>query len=225
MDTQTESDTLEIRRRVGMVFQNPDNQLVTSVVEEDVGFGPENLGLPPAEIRSRVSGALETVHMTAYAKKAGYALSGGQKQRVAIAGMLAMRPEVLVLDEATAMLDPRGRDEVLSTARRLNDESGMTIVMITQYMEEAALADRVFVLNDGALAMEGTPAEVFRETALLRENGLDAPAYPLLRDALIEGGMPLSADTMDANALAKEICAALRQKDLNGKGGEKTNAD
>ena len=148
MNTCDEQHTLEIRRRVGMVFQNPDNQLVTTIVEEDVGFGPENLGIPPVEIRARVNAALESVEMTAYAEKASHALSGGQKQRVAIAGLLAMQPEVLVLDEATAMLDPKGREEVLSTVLRLNREQGMTVVMITQFMEEALGVDRVFVLSE-----------------------------------------------------------------------------
>ncbi|MDP3447096.1 MAG: energy-coupling factor transporter ATPase, partial [Eubacteriales bacterium] len=169
MDTREEKNLLEIRRRVGMVFQNPDNQLVTTIVEEDVGFGPENLGVPPAEIRVRVDAALQEVEMSAYAEKASHALSGGQKQRVAIAGLLAMQPEVLVLDEATAMLDPRGREEVLSTVRKLNRERGMTVVMITQFMEEALGADRVFVLSEGRLVMEGTPKEVFNERTLLEE--------------------------------------------------------
>jgi len=156
MNTCDELHTLEIRRRVGMVFQNPDNQLVTTIVEEDVGFGPENLGIPPVEIRARVNAALESVEMTAYAEKASHALSGGQKQRVAIAGLLAMQPEVLVLDEATAMLDPKGREEVLSTVLRLNREQGMTVVMITQFMEEAlgVLAPEVDANSVGGLVTE-----------------------------------------------------------------------
>lgn len=209
MDTREEKNLLEIRRRVGMVFQNPDNQLVTTIVEEDVGFGPENLGVPPAEIRVRVGAALQEVEMSAYAEKASHALSGGQKQRVAIAGLLAMQPEVLVLDEATAMLDPRGREEVLSTVRKLNRERGMTVVMITQFMEEALGADRVFVLSEGRLVMEGTPREVFNERALLEESRLDAPAFVKLRDELIAAGLPVSLEAMSCDALADELCHAL----------------
>jgi energy-coupling factor transport system ATP-binding protein len=209
MDTREEKNLLEIRRRVGMVFQNPDNQLVTTIVEEDVGFGPENLGVPPAEIRVRVDAALQEVEMSAYAEKASHALSGGQKQRVAIAGLLAMQPEVLVLDEATAMLDPRGREEVLSTVRKLNRERGMTVVMITQFMEEALGADRVFVLSEGRLVMEGTPKEVFNERTLLEESRLDAPAFVKLRDELIAAGLPVSHEAMSCEALADELCRAL----------------
>ena len=209
MDTCQEKNTLEIRRRVGMVFQNPDNQLVTTIVEEDVGFGPENLGVAPAEIRVRVDAALGEVDMRAYAEKASHALSGGQKQRVAIAGLLAMQPEVLVLDEATAMLDPKGREEVLSTVYRLNRERGMTVVMITQFMEEALGADRVFVLSDGRLVMEGTPKEVFNERTLLEESRLEAPAYVKLRDALLSAGVPISADAMTCDNLADELARVL----------------
>ncbi len=210
MDTRDEKNLLEIRRRVGMVFQNPDNQLVTTIVEEDVGFGPENLGVPPAEIRERVDAALKEVEMSAYAEKASHALSGGQKQRVAIAGLLAMQPEVLVLDEATAMLDPRGREEVLSTVRKLNRERGMTVVMITQFMEEALGADRVFVLSEGRLVMEGTPREVFNERALLEESRLDAPAFVKLRDELLAAGLPISHKAMTSEALADELSRVLR---------------
>ena len=212
MDTCDEQNTLEIRRRVGMVFQNPDNQLVTTIVEEDVGFGPENLGVPPVEIRTRVNAALESVEMTAYAEKASHALSGGQKQRVAIAGLLAMQPEVLVLDEATAMLDPKGREEVLSTVLRLNREQGMTVVMITQFMEEALGVDRVFVLSEGRLVMEGTPVEVFNERTLLEESRLEAPAYVQLRDELIAAGLPVSPTAMTCDALADDLGHLLTQK-------------
>ena len=205
MDTRDEKNLLEIRRRVGMVFQNPDNQLVTTIVEEDVGFGPENLGVAPAEIRARVDAALSEVEMSAYAEKASHALSGGQKQRIAIAGLLAMQPEVLVLDEATAMLDPRGREEVLSTVKKLNQERGMTVVMITQFMEEALGADRVFVLSEGRLVMEGTPKEVFNERALLEESRLDAPAFVKLRDELLAAGLPISHEAMTSEVLADEL--------------------
>ena len=205
MDTREEKNLLEIRRRVGMVFQNPDNQLVTTIVEEDVGFGPENLGVAPAEIRARVDEALRDVEMSAYADKASHALSGGQKQRVAIAGLLAMQPEVLVLDEATAMLDPRGREEVLSTVKKLNRARGMSVVMITQFMEEALGADRVFVLSEGRLVMEGTPKEVFNERALLEESRLDAPAFVKLRDELISAGLPITHEAMTCDSLAEEL--------------------
>lgn len=205
MSTCAEENLLEIRRRVGMVFQNPDNQLVTTIVEEDVGFGPENLGVPPAQIRQRVDAALKEVEMSAYADKASHALSGGQKQRVAIAGLLAMQPEVLVLDEATAMLDPRGREEVLSTVRKLNREKGMTVVIITQFMEEALGADRVFVLSQGRLVMEGTPKEVFNERALLEQSRLEAPAFVILRDELIAAGLPIAQEAMTCEELADEL--------------------
>ena len=209
MDTRDEKNTLEIRRRVGMVFQNPDNQLVTTIVEEDVGFGPENLGVPPAEIRQRVYEALGEVEMRAYAEKASHALSGGQKQRVAIAGLLAMQPEVLVLDEATAMLDPRGREEVLSTVLRLNRERGMTVVMITQFMEETLGCDRVFVLSEGRLVMEGTPQEVFNERELLEKSRLEAPAFVSLRDQLLAAGLPVSSKAMACDELAESLAHIL----------------
>lgn len=205
MDTKNEDALLAIRQRVGMVFQNPDNQLVTTIVEEDVGFGPENLGVPPKEIRGRVDAALESVGMTAYADKASHALSGGQKQRIAIAGMLAMQPEVLVLDEATAMLDPEGRREVLEIVKRLHRETGLTVVMITQFMEETLSCDRVVVMGGGKLQFSGTPREVFRRSAELRALGLDVPEIVWLRDALIEGGMPLLGDPMTITETADAI--------------------
>ena len=209
MDTKNEDALLAIRQRVGMVFQNPDNQLVTTIVEEDVGFGPENLGVPPKEIRGRVDAALESVGMTAYADKASHALSGGQKQRIAIAGMLAMRPEVLVLDEATAMLDPQGRREVLEIVKRLHRETGLTVVMITQFMEETLSCDRVVVMGGGKLQFSGTPREVFRRSAELRALGLDVPETVWLRDALIEGGMPLLGDPMTITETADAIWQSL----------------
>lgn len=209
MDTKNEEELLAIRQRVGMVFQNPDNQLVTTIVEEDVGFGPENLGVPPKEIRGRVDAALESVGMTAYADKASHALSGGQKQRIAIAGMLAMRPEVLVLDEATAMLDPEGRREVLEIVKRLHRETGLTVVMITQFMEETLSCDRVVVMGGGKLQFSGTPREVFRRSAELRALGLDVPETVWLRDALIEGGMPILGDPMTITETADAIWQSL----------------
>lgn len=209
MDTKNEDALLAIRQRVGMVFQNPDNQLVTTIVEEDVGFGPENLGVPPKEIRGRVDAALESVGMTAYADKASHVLSGGQKQRIAIAGMLAMQPEVLVLDEATAMLDPEGRREVLEIVKRLHRETGLTVVMITQFMEETLSCDRVVVMGGGKLQFSGTPREVFRRSAELRALGLDVPETVWLRDALIEGGMPLLGDPMTITETADAIWQSL----------------
>ena len=206
MNTKDEQSTLAIRQRVGMVFQNPDNQLVTTIVEEDVGFGPENLGVPPAEIRTRVAAALREVGMEQFADKASHALSGGQKQRVAIAGMLAMQPECLVLDEATAMLDPQGRREVLSTVRRLNQTEGMTVVMITQYMEEAALCDRVIVMAGGEIVLTGTPREVFARRDALTACRLDVPAIVQLRDELIANGLPIQGVPMTAEELAEELC-------------------
>ncbi|NLK39529.1 MAG: energy-coupling factor transporter ATPase [Clostridiales bacterium] len=171
----SEDDMFEVRRQIGMVFQNPDNQLVATVVEEDVAFGPENLGVPPEVIRERVAEALETVGMTAYARHAPHRLSGGQKQRVAIAGIIAMRPECIIFDESTAMLDPVGRKEVLQTIGRLNREAGITVLNITHYMDEAVLADRVIVINDGEIYMDGTPVEVFSQVDKLREAGLEVP--------------------------------------------------
>ena len=189
-----------------MVFQNPDNQIVTTIVEEDVAFGPENLGVLPEEIRRRVNEALKAVGMEKYARSAPHMLSGGQKQRIAIAGMLAMEPEVLVLDEATAMLDPQGRREVLDIVGRLNRERGMTVVMITQYMEEALAADRVIVMAEGRLIAQGTPREVFSRGRELRANGLDLPPIAMLRDKLIDGGMNIPADVITAEELAEAIC-------------------
>ena len=175
MDTSDESLTYDIRCAVGLVLQNPDNQLVAGIVEEDVAFGPENLGIPPKEIRERVDYALKAVDMYDYRLNAPHKLSGGQKQRVAIAGIIAMRPDCIVLDEPTAMLDPKGRQEVLDTITKLNKENGITVVMITHYMEEAVLADKVIVVDDGKVLLEGTPYEVFSEVELLKRHRLDVP--------------------------------------------------
>ncbi len=209
MDTKNEENTLSIRQKVGIVFQNPDNQLVTTVVEEDVAFGPENLGVPGPEIRKRVDTALAAVGMEQYATRAPHMLSGGQKQRIAIAGMLAMQPEVLVLDEATAMLDPRGRREILSIVSRLHREKGITVVMITQYMEEATIADRVAVMADGKLLLEGPPREVFRRTALLRQHRLDIPAMTELKERLNAHGAGLPEDILTVEDMADAICQSL----------------
>ncbi len=191
MDTTDEEKLYEIRRTVGMVQQNPDNQLVSSIVEEDVAFGPENLGVPPTEICRRVEDALRAVGMYEYKDSAPHQLSGGQKQRVAIAGVLAMQPDVLVLDEPTAMLDPKGRKEVLDTVRMLNKERGMTVVLITHYMEEAALADRVVVLDNGELRLDGSPREVFAQVDTLRTFQLDVPQPTELAYLLQQAGFDL----------------------------------
>ena len=210
MDTRNEALLLEIRRRVGMVFQNPDNQIVANVVEEDVAFAPENLGVPTAEIRRRVDDALAAVGMAEFAQHAPHLLSGGQKQRVAIAGVIAMEPACIVLDEATAMLDPAGRREVLSAIRTLNRERGITVVLITHHMDEALDADRLIVMNDGRLTMDGAPAEVFAQVETLRGMGLAAPGTVELLYALRQSGMdvPLTALTVDDCAAA--ICKALQ---------------
>ena len=175
LDTSAQSDEFEVRRKVGLVLQNPDNQLVASIVEEDVAFGPENLGIAPAEIRKRVDFALKAVDMYEYRNQPPHKLSGGQKQRVAIAGIIAMEPECIVLDEPTAMLDPKGREEVMSTIMRLNKEQGITIVLITHYMDEAVKADRVIVMDDGKILTQGTPQEVFTQVELLKRHRLDVP--------------------------------------------------
>ena len=206
MNTQDEDLLLEIRRRVGMVFQNPDNQIVANVVEEDVAFAPENLGVPTAEIRRRVDDALAAVGMTEFARHAPHLLSGGQKQRVAIAGVIAMEPECIVLDEATAMLDPAGRREVLDTVHRLNRQRGITVVHITHHMSEAEDADRVIVMNDGVVAMDGTPRDIFSRVEELRSLGLAAPDTVELLHRLNGHGMslPLTAITVDECARAME---------------------
>lgn len=209
MDTADEENTLDIRKKVGIVFQNPDNQIVTTVVEEDVGFGPENLGVPTAEIIDRVHSALDAVGMLDYAKHAPHMLSGGQKQRIAIAGVLAIDPDVLVFDEATAMLDPLGRKAVIEIASRLNKERGKTVVMITQYMEEVAVADRVIVMNGGRIAMTGTPEEIFNRGDELRELRLDVPVMVELREMLEREGLIPENDALSVSEMAEVICPLL----------------
>ena len=210
MDTANENLLLDIRRRVGMVFQNPDNQIVANVVEEDVAFGPENLGVPSQEIRERVDAALAAVRMTEYARHAPHLLSGGQKQRVAIAGVLAMRPKCIVLDEPTAMLDPVGRKEVLDTIRWLNREQSMTVVLITHHMDEAAQADRLIVMHDGHIVADDSPALVFQNVDGLRSLGLEVPEPVALLYELRQAGVdvPLTALSVDECAVVlKELLA------------------
>lgn len=206
MRTSDAGRVWDIRQKVGMVFQNPDNQLVAAVVEEDVAFGPENLGVPPEEIRERVDLALEKVGMTSYRKQAPSMLSGGQKQRVAIAGVLAMKPDCIVLDEPTAMLDPKGRKEVMDTIHELNKTEGITIVFITHFMEEAVTADHILVIDRGVLKMEGTPKEIFSQADKVTEIGLDVPVPADLARRLRKKGMAVSEKCMTDEELGEALC-------------------
>lgn len=205
MNTKEEDNTWEIRKTCGMVFQNPDNQMVATIVEEDVAFGPENLCIPNPELRERVDGALKSVDMESYRKHAPHLLSGGQKQRVAIAGVLAMNPECIVLDEPTAMLDPIGRGEILDTIQRLNTQEGKTIVFITHYMEEAVVADRIVVMNDGKVAMEGTPREIFSSVDRMKALGLDVPQVTELGYLLNASGYDVPADCLTIQELVSAL--------------------
>lgn len=206
MRTSDAGRVWDIRQKVGMVFQNPDNQLVAAVVEEDVAFGPENLGVPPEEIRERVDLALEKVGMTSYRKQAPSMLSGGQKQRVAIAGVLAMKPDCIVLDEPTAMLDPKGRKEVMDTIHELNKKEGITIVLITHFMEEAVTADHILVIDRGVLKMEGTPREIFSQADKVTEIGLNVPVPADLARRLRKKGMAVSEKCMTDEELGEALC-------------------
>ena len=205
INTREEDRLLELRQKVGMVFQNPDNQIVATVVEEDVAFGPENLGFPPEEIRARVESALKAVGMYKHRGKEPHKLSGGQKQRVAIAGILAMKPECILFDESTAMLDPKGRRSIMRIIRKMHDEMGKTVVYITHYMEEAAIADRVIVMEDGKVIDDGTPYEVFSNIEKIRSVGLDVPQSTELAELLREDGMDLPGDILTT----EECIAAL----------------
>lgn len=206
IDTSDENRTYDIRSQAGMVFQNPDNQLVSTVVEEDVAFGPENMGVEPAEIRRRVDEALRVVRMSDHAESAPHMLSGGQKQRIAIAGVLAMQPKVMIFDESTAMLDPMGREEVLSTVRRINRERGITVIWITHFMEEAAQADRIIVMDDGCIVMDGTPREVFSRVDEVKRIGLDVPGMTELALELSREGLAIRTDILTVEEMAEEIC-------------------
>ena len=212
INTRDEETEIEVKRRVGMVFQNPDNQLIASIVEEDVAFGPENLGLEPPVIRERVKNALKAVGMEEYANSTPHRLSGGQKQRIAIAGIIAMEPECLVLDEPTAMLDPKGRREIISTLHKLNKEKGITVILITHYMEEAENADRVLVMNDGEIIKDATPKEVFTDVELLKSVGLDVPQTTELLYNLQKSGFGVNTNVISIIDTAKEIAKALRKE-------------
>ena len=205
MDTTGEANLLDIRKTAGMVFQNPDNQLVATIVEEDIAFGPENLGLPREEIYDRIDYALSTVHMEAYRGHAPHMLSGGQKQRIAIAGVLAMKPKLIVFDESTAMLDPKGRQDILELIRQLNREEKITIVLITHYMDETVHADRLVVMKDGFVLREGKPQEIFFDRELLAQAGLIAPFAAQLSMDLAAAGIAVKPE-LDAETLAEEVC-------------------
>ena len=207
----TDDELITLRKNVGMVFQNPDNQLVATVVEEDVAFGPENIGIPHPELRQRVDNALATVGMSDYASHAPHRLSGGQKQRVAIAGIIAMKPRCMIFDESTAMLDPVGRREVLETIEKLNREEGITVISITHYMDEAARADRVIVLSDGKLILDGTPGEIFTHSDTLRKAGLDLPQCTAVSQYLMTQGIPVCGEINTPEMCAEAILNAWKR--------------
>lgn len=213
MNTREEEHLWDIRQSAGMVFQNPDNQMVAAIVEDEVAFAPENLGVEPEEIRRRVEESLAAVGMSKYSKFSPSRLSGGQKQRVAIAAVLAMQPQCIILDEPTAMLDPMGRREVISTIKRLNRERGMTVVLITHYMDEAAQADRIVVMNEGKCVLDGTPKEVFAQVELLKQLGLDVPQVTLLTHNLRNMGYDLPDDIISLDECADELMKHLTKRD------------
>ena len=205
-DTKEEDDTWFIRQNAGMVFQNPDNQIIGTVVEEDVGFGPENIGVPTDDIWTRVESALKSVGMIKYRHHSPNKLSGGQKQRVAIAGVVAMKPQCIILDEPTAMLDPNGRQEVIKTVLELNKKEGVTVILITHYMEEVISADRVFVMESGQVVMTGTPREIFARVDELKSYRMDVPQVTMLAHELKEAGVPISGTILSVEELVEEIC-------------------
>lgn len=209
MNTKDKDKIWDIRRTVGLVFQNPDNQLVASIVEEDVAFGPENLGIPPEEIRKRVENALKSVGMYRYRDFAVHLLSGGQKQRVAIAGLLAMLPECIVLDEPTAMLDPLGRKEVINTVTKLNKEKGITVIYITHFMEETLAADRILLMNEGEILLEDIPVNVFKKVELLKKLNLDVPPMMELAYLLNKEGIPVNQNILTIDEMVDELCRLL----------------
>lgn len=210
MDTRDEEHIWDVRKTAGMVFQNPDNQIIGNIVEEDVGFGPENIGVPTEEIWKRVEASLKAVGMTAYRLQSPNKLSGGQKQRVAIAGVMAMKPECIILDEPTAMLDPNGRREVIRTIHELNRTEGITVLLITHYMEEAIEADRIIVMDDGRIVMDGQPREIFSRVKELKSHGLDVPQVTELAEELREAGMPLTDGILSRGELVEQLVPLLR---------------
>ncbi|WP_314725067.1 energy-coupling factor transporter ATPase [Enterocloster bolteae] len=210
MDTRDEEHIWDVRKTAGMVFQNPDNQIIGNIVEEDVGFGPENIGVPTEEIWKRVEESLKAVGMTAYRLQSPNKLSGGQKQRVAIAGVMAMKPECIILDEPTAMLDPNGRKEVIRTIHELNKAEGITVLLITHYMEEAIEADRIIVMDDGRIVMDGQPREIFSRVKELKSHGLDVPQVTELAWELKEAGMPLTDGILSREELVEQLVPLLR---------------
>ena len=213
INTKDEETEIEVKRKVGMVFQNPDNQIIASIVEEDVAFGPENLGIPPKEIEKRVEDALKAVDMWEFRKSTPHHLSGGQKQRIAIAGIIAMQPECLVLDEPTAMLDPKGRAEIISTLHRLNSEKGITVVLITHYMEEAENADRVIVMNDGEIIADDKPKVIFSDVERLKKVGLDVPQTAELLYNLKKNGFAVDTHALSIKEAAEQIISALHSEE------------
>lgn len=206
INTKDTEQIWEVRQTAGMVFQNPDNQMVATVVEEDVAFGPENMGIPPAEIRQRVDSALKTVGMEQFARAVPSKLSGGQKQRIAIAGILAMKPKCIILDEPTAMLDPVGRRDVMETIKHLNQEEHITIILITHYMDEAVQADRVYVIDDGVVVLEGVPKEIFTQVEILKQYGLDVPQVTEVTALLQKEGIQLPPDILTVEEMVGAIC-------------------
>ena len=206
MDVKDKNSIFDIRKKVGVVFQNPDNQMVATIVEDDIAFGPENIGLPREEIGERIDFALTSTGMQNYRQSMGQRLSGGQKQRVAIAGVLAIKPDVLILDESTSMLDAKGRKEVMDVVKKLNQENGVTVISITHYMEEVIQADRVIVLSDGKIALSGTPEEIFNQKDKLNELGLELPVPARIKEKLEKNGVEISGNPLDESALGEQLC-------------------